>query len=463
MSTFETPAGFEWDAALLNDNWEDTLMSDFSTPMAPIEPMMEPLFDAQAQVTEPLSNEQFLESALQDFLGYADPAIGIAGLPTSQYGPVDTMFAPASDGMDDALLELAGFAPADQAPPEIDYMVGDYFMQNDVAGYAGNDFANETEFDAGQELEATTAMPVGQAVDSPALQTPDFLAPTTHMDLIPDQVAADSTKIQPTAYGILTTADDARRVIKCCLGGNLPLFDGHVGREDRASLVNHGSIFCFREGSGLTRWTDGRTWSPNRDIPDFSLYREINNLPGEEKFAKPKDSRALIEVEDPQYVGVLTGNCFDFRRNGLMKKTFRGQVGEKRYKVVSYYTPLLARTLLPPCQGYFSEDNFAEIRSIGGTYKATETKYKKKAKADRKPREKLNSEHHKKIDEFKAKGDKKGLEEFLRKTTGGAISKNSKRRGLAPHSKALGHEKHCVWGCQGVVKQDGSCPNGCLQ
>ncbi|KAF1344448.1 Gti1/Pac2 family-domain-containing protein, partial [Delphinella strobiligena] len=140
---------------------------------------------------------------------------------------------------------------------------------------------------------------------------------------------------------------DARTVIKGCLTGLLPLVNSRLKKKARPSLIKDGNIFCFRE-SVLARWTDGVVWSPNRDIVDYSLYRELNDKPGEEKFVKPKDSRAAPVDEDPIYVGALTNNCFNFRPNGLMKKIFRAKVGEEHYKVVSYYRLETVTMLLAP-------------------------------------------------------------------------------------------------------------------
>ncbi|KAI0431523.1 Gti1/Pac2 family-domain-containing protein [Xylaria sp. FL1042] len=182
--------------------------------------------------------------------------------------------------------------------------------------------------------------------------------------------------LEPTYQGFISSTMDALVLFEACLTGVLQ----HVARRphdrERSQLIKSGNIFIYEEhSSGIKRWTDGIAWSPSRILGNFLLYRELDKpfQPGEKKRAnkRPKaeggvskpmptpratapipssfaptampSPTAMPNIEpnvndaDRAYVGSLV-DSYQFKENGLIKKTISVIYKGVQHHLVSYYT-----------------------------------------------------------------------------------------------------------------------------
>lgn len=167
--------------------------------------------------------------------------------------------------------------------------------------------------------------------------------------------------LQPTYTGHIATTHDALILFEACLNGTL----NHVARRphdrERSNLIRSGNVFIYEEhSSGIKRWTDGVPWSPSRILGNFLIYRELEHAfpPGEKKRAMKRDKRSPGITKNTPYsrypttpasrpspsqdnqrhlVGSLT-DSYEFKNEGLVKKTISVTVGGVSHHLVSYYT-----------------------------------------------------------------------------------------------------------------------------
>ena len=149
---------------------------------------------------------------------------------------------------------------------------------------------------------------------------------------------------------------DAIILLEGCLSGRLNHAPRRPHDRERAELIVSGSVFIYEEASsGIKRWTDGISWSPSRSLGNYLVYRQLSKPfpPGEKKRALKKgdksneDQEASLDLMSQRMnihkntlrglVGSLTGS-YDFKDNGLVKKTISFVVGTVSHHVVSYYT-----------------------------------------------------------------------------------------------------------------------------
>ncbi|KAH6661258.1 Gti1/Pac2 family-domain-containing protein [Truncatella angustata] len=186
--------------------------------------------------------------------------------------------------------------------------------------------------------------------------------------------------LEPTWQGYCGSTMDALYLIEWCLRGN----GKHVPRRphdrERADLIASGNIFIYEEhASGIKRWTDGVPWSPSRILGNFLIYRELDKPfePGQKKKAKPKKENGVTKATSNQrsnsigHAGVmamgsattssapgsfssqngssqgdaetraLVGSLVDsyqFKQDGLIKKTISLSYNNITHHIVSYYT-----------------------------------------------------------------------------------------------------------------------------
>lgn len=185
------------------------------------------------------------------------------------------------------------------------------------------------------------------------------------------------TPLRPTFQGYISTTMDALILFEACLTGRLTHVPRRPHDRERADLISSGNIFIYEENSsGIKRWTDGMSWSPSRILGNFLLYRELDKpfQPGEKKRAlkrpksdaggvsKPSSSRsssvsgyggALVSGGGASmtYNGLngarndaersLVGSLVDsyqFKTDGLVKKTISVTHNGIQHHLVSYYT-----------------------------------------------------------------------------------------------------------------------------
>ena len=191
----------------------------------------------------------------------------------------------------------------------------------------------------------------------------------------------------PTWRGHIETTKDALIIFEACFTGQLAHCFRRPHDRERNELIVSGNVFVYEEAtSGIKRWTDGVPWSPSRILTNFLIYRQLNNPfpPGEKKRATkrgqraprlgepyPTPSRAMETytsptktraedsyrfspvspvtpgmkgedgemVKDPDrcLLGSLV-DSYEFKENGLLKKTMTVVINNVQHHLVSYYS-----------------------------------------------------------------------------------------------------------------------------
>lgn len=182
---------------------------------------------------------------------------------------------------------------------------------------------------------------------------------------------------KPTWRGHVETTRDALLVFEACFNGTLAHCFRRPHDRERNSLIVSGNVFVYEEGtSGIKRWTDGIPWSPSRILTNFLIYRQLNSPfpPGEKKRATKRSQRPIRpgepyaaplsasssekSVHSTDRSGVAPGfrsedggekdvertlvgsliDSYDFKEQGLLKKTMTVVVNNVQHHLVSYYS-----------------------------------------------------------------------------------------------------------------------------
>ena len=197
---------------------------------------------------------------------------------------------------------------------------------------------------------------------------------------------SSGASLQPTFNGHVATTQDALLLFEACLQGHLSHVPRRPHDRERNALIRSGSVFIYEENaSGIKRWTDGVLWSPSRILGNFLVYRELDKPfpPGQKKKAFQKNKRRPSRPGEPygrpgesgegyspvgsqssSYAGEpsvpeaersLIGSLIDsyeFKPDGLVKKTMSVTVSGVTHHLVSYYnvSDVLANNLRTPSQ-----------------------------------------------------------------------------------------------------------------
>ena len=193
--------------------------------------------------------------------------------------------------------------------------------------------------------------------------------------------ASAAEPLSPTFTGFVQKSRDGLILFEACLRGRLHHLPRRPNDQEHSQLIKSGNIFIYEEeGSGIKRWTDGVAWSPCRILDGFLIYRELDKpfAPGEKRRTiKRKRSstlgvdglqrchlnsqeidempRRITSSESPAnseikpglpsseqdnaerpLIGSLVDN-YNFRANGLVKKTMSISFNDTKYHLVSYY------------------------------------------------------------------------------------------------------------------------------
>lgn len=182
----------------------------------------------------------------------------------------------------------------------------------------------------------------------------------------------------PTWKGHIETTKDALIIFEACFTGALAHCFRRPHDRERNQLIVSGNVFVYEEAtSGIKRWTDGIPWSPSRILTNFLIYRQLNNPfpPGEKKRATKRGQRpsrpgepypstgtkpasgdesfrfspgspvsagAKVEenVDKDANRGLLGSlvDSYEFKENGLLKKTMTVVINNIQHHLVSYYS-----------------------------------------------------------------------------------------------------------------------------
>jgi hypothetical protein len=194
--------------------------------------------------------------------------------------------------------------------------------------------------------------------------------------------ASGTEPLVPTFTGFVHNSMDGLILFEACLSGKLHHLPRRPSHQERSQLVKSGNIFIYEENaSGIKRWTDGVAWSPSRILGNFMIYRELDepfprsekkraikrkrsSLPGADDFQRGDfDSQENVGMPRPinppeppanptvkpglpsseqdrelerSLIGSLV-DSYDFRADGLVKKTMRISVNGIYHHMVSYY------------------------------------------------------------------------------------------------------------------------------
>ncbi|KAI0121810.1 Gti1/Pac2 family-domain-containing protein [Daldinia grandis] len=192
-----------------------------------------------------------------------------------------------------------------------------------------------------------------------------------------DRVGGGGSPLLPTFHGYIASTMDALILFEACLSGRLSHVPRRPHDRERSELIASGNVFMYEEhSSGIKRWTDGVPWSPSRILGNFLLYRELDKpfQPGEKKRAmkrqrtdsmitKPTShsrassvgnyTNAMMDGGAPMpnldntasarndaeraLVGSLI-DSYQFRPDGLIKKTISVTYNGIQHHLVSYYS-----------------------------------------------------------------------------------------------------------------------------
>lgn len=191
-----------------------------------------------------------------------------------------------------------------------------------------------------------------------------------------------SDPLQPTWHGFIQNDADGLMLFEACLSGKLRSVPARLCGKERASLINSGNVFIYEENaSGIKRWTDGVAWGPSRTVGNFLIYREVEKpvqsgekkqimkrkrLPEESEgrrdsegnddaahaaisptllspaaAVEPKTDSAGAQDHNKEMERQLIGRFADgynFKPNGLVKKTMSIVFSGCQHHLVSYYT-----------------------------------------------------------------------------------------------------------------------------
>ncbi|KAM6504618.1 Global transcription regulator sge1 [Fusarium solani] len=159
-----------------------------------------------------------------------------------------------------------------------------------------------------------------------------------------------SCTLAATFNGYIYTTYDALIVFEACLSDKLSRALRRPTDDERRELIQSGKVFIYKEEPGMKRWTDGVFWSPSRALGNFLVYRELKRplessnerqtLKKHKQMgtdANPKSQSPLhTKHEDWWLIGSLV-DSYDFKQDGLVKKTIKITFQEAAYHLVCYY------------------------------------------------------------------------------------------------------------------------------
>ncbi|KAK6860884.1 hypothetical protein PG995_004520 [Apiospora arundinis] len=171
--------------------------------------------------------------------------------------------------------------------------------------------------------------------------------------------------LQPTFVGHISSIMDVLVLFEACLTGHISHVPRRPHDRERANLIRSGNVFIYQEHSSkIKRWTDGVPWSPSRMLGNFLLYRELDKPfeRGEKRRPIKRTTRAPMETKPVCFSGMNMGglasqysdassnnedaeralvgslvNSYQFKPDGLLKKTISVKYKGMQYHLVSYY------------------------------------------------------------------------------------------------------------------------------
>jgi hypothetical protein len=198
----------------------------------------------------------------------------------------------------------------------------------------------------------------------------------------PQMIEHTTASLEPTFQGFVQDTTDALVLFEAYLRGETYRVKQRPSVDKHNQLTKSGYVFIYGENeSGIKRWTDSIAWSPSRVLDDFFIYRELETsfLPGLRRCVNKRkrsinggegglqhgnhdsqlDSTIAASVnpsklpmrttmesglpnvkQDEEFERSLVGSLvdsYDFRKDGLVKKTMSIKIEGMTHHLVSYY------------------------------------------------------------------------------------------------------------------------------
>lgn len=150
---------------------------------------------------------------------------------------------------------------------------------------------------------------------------------------------------QPSYVGFVSSAHDAAVLFEAGLQGFLPTVCHRLTATNHEVAIRSGNVFIFHEHeSRIRRWTDGVRWSPSRLHGNFFIYRELESASSRKvktngDLSSSGNNFSTSSMNDEQHrrlYGSLIAS-YNFKVNGLVKKTLSVVVDGSKLHLVSYY------------------------------------------------------------------------------------------------------------------------------
>jgi len=161
----------------------------------------------------------------------------------------------------------------------------------------------------------------------------------------------DMPSMFPPSNGIiLQDTYDAAIIVEAALTEVLPLTTRRLSSTAGENIAS-GHVYVYTDQSGITRWTDGHTWSPSRCVNNFLAYQELHHTRTAQERDEARARRGAPSIPPSQQNEVLTqlqqaerslagalDESYRLLPGGLVKRSMYFTYQGLKYHVVNYFT-----------------------------------------------------------------------------------------------------------------------------
>ncbi|KAI5188832.1 Gti1/Pac2 family transcription factor [Nematocida minor] len=143
-----------------------------------------------------------------------------------------------------------------------------------------------------------------------------------------------------TIFGVINSEEECLKVIDMARLSALPRVKSRLSDEERNS-IRPGSIYVYEEEeSGISRWTDSKTWSSSKIQGRCLMYYELAETPCDERLESLRYSSSLENVLSTgrEIISLGVHEKKVRKKNGLIKMTTSLVYESKSYHLLSYFT-----------------------------------------------------------------------------------------------------------------------------
>lgn len=149
-----------------------------------------------------------------------------------------------------------------------------------------------------------------------------------------------------TIFGVLNNEEECLKIIDMSRLCVLPRVKSRLTDEERDS-IRPGSIYVYEEEeSGISRWTDSKTWSSSKIQGKCLIYYELEDTPYDDRLESLRYSSSLENVLSmgKEIVSYAPQDKRARKKNGLIKMTTSLVYERKSYHLLSYFTETFSKT-----------------------------------------------------------------------------------------------------------------------